>query len=142
MPNSKNTPAANPFTKKGRWFFSTFVITLASVGGAVGINFLWLNPVSNLAGTATNSTKSQTVTGDAIQYKYGTIQLELTATNGKIESIKELQASASSGYEQAIPVLRDEALKAQKADFANLSGATFVSDAYKKAFANALSKLT
>lgn len=145
MPNSKNQVqrplAANPFTKKRPWVKSTLVLVVVSVGGALGINFFWLNPVVDLGGTASDATKTQTVTGDAIEYRYGTVQLGITATNGKIETINEIQATATSGWEQAIPVLHDEALKAQKADFGNLSGATYVTEAYQQAFASAISKL-
>ncbi len=145
MPNSKNQGptqlAANPFTKKRPWVTSTIVMIGTSVGGALGINFLWLNPVTDLGGSASDATQTQTVTGNAIEYRYGTVQLEITATNGVIEQIKEVQASASRGWDQAIPVLHDEALKAQKADFGNLSGATFTTDAYQEALASAISKL-
>jgi uncharacterized protein with FMN-binding domain len=81
------------------------------------------------------------VTGDLIDYRYGAIQLEVTATAGKIDSIKEIQASASSGYESVFPLLNEAALAAQGTDFANVSGATYASDAYKEALANTLSKL-
>jgi uncharacterized protein with FMN-binding domain len=69
------------------------------------------------------------------------IELEVTATAGKIESITELQATASPGFDQAIPILNQEAMKAQSASFGNLSGATFTTDAYKQALSSAMSKL-
>ena len=116
-------------------------MVLASVAGAFGINYLWLNPVSDLSGTAGGTTGTKTVSGDAIEYRYGVVQLEVTATNGKIEKIAEVQATASSGYMQAFPYLNEMALKAQSADFGNLSGATFSSEAYAQALASALNKL-
>jgi uncharacterized protein with FMN-binding domain len=132
---------ANPYTKKRPWVASTIVMVLASVTGALGINYLWLNPVSDLSGSADGTTGTKTVTGDAVEYRYGVVQLEVTATNGKIEKISEVQATASSGYMQAFPYLNEMALKAQSADFGNLSGATFSSEAYAEALASALNKL-
>lgn len=132
---------ANPYTKKRPWVASTIVMVLASVAGAFGINYLWLNPVSDLSGTAGGTTGTKTVSGDAIEYRYGVVQLEVTATNGKIEKITEVQATASSGYMQAFPYLNEMALKAQSADFGNLSGATFSSEAYAQALSSALNKL-
>ena len=113
----------------------------ASVGGAFAINAIWLNPAIDTSGSASGATKTQTVKGDAIQYRYGVIEIEVTATNGKIESINEVQSSSSPDWQSAIPILHDAALKAQKADFGNLSGATFTTQAYQQALASALSKL-
>jgi uncharacterized protein with FMN-binding domain len=113
----------------------------ASISGALGINAVWLNPAVDTSGSAAGATKTQTVKSDVIQYRYGQVELEVTATAGKIEKITELQASTSSGYESAVPILNQEAMKAQSANFGNLSGATFITEAYKTALANALSKL-
>lgn len=131
----------NSYTKKRPWITSTIVLVVASIGGAFGINAVWLNPQINTSGSASGATKTQTVKSDVINYRYGTVELEVIATAGKIEKITELQATASSGWESAIPILNQEAIKAQSANFANLSGATFVTDAYKQALSSALSKL-
>ena len=140
MPSSKEL-AANPFTKKRPWVTSTILMVVASIAGAIGINAIWLNPASDLSGTANGTSGTKTATGDAIEYRYGVVQLEVTATNGKIEKITEVQATASSGYMQAFPYLNEMAIKAQSANFGNLSGATFSSEAYAKALSSALSKL-
>jgi uncharacterized protein with FMN-binding domain len=133
---------ANRYSKKRPWITSTIVMVVASIGGAFGINAIWLNPATNNSGSADAATKTQTVRGEAIQYRYGVIELEVTATAGKIEKITEVQATATPGYEQAFPLLNEAALKAQKADFGNLSGATFSTVAYQEALASALSKLS
>lgn len=113
----------------------------ASIGGAFGINAIWLNPATDTSGSADNATKTQTVKSDVIQYRYGAVELEVTATAGKIEKITELQATTSPGWESAVPILNQEAIKSQKADFGNLSGATFTTQAYQQALASAISKL-
>ena len=140
MPSSKDLQA-NPFTKKRPWVTSTIVLVVASIAGAFGINAIWLNPSSDLSGSANGTSGTKTVTGDAIEYRYGVVQLEVTATNGKIEKINEVQATASRGYTEAFAYLNDMALKAQSANFGNLSGATYSSEAYAQALSNALSKL-
>ena len=139
MQNSKLD--ANRYTKKRPWILSTIIMVAASIGGAFGINAIWLNPAVDTSGSADGATKTQTVKSDVIQYRYGAVELEVTATAGKIEKITELQATTSSGWESAVPILNQEAMKAQSANFGNLSGATFITEAYKQALSNALSKL-
>jgi hypothetical protein len=139
--NSKDTTQVNPYTKKRPWITSTIIMVAASIGGAFGINAIWLNPTVDTSGSASGATKTQTVKSDVINYRYGAVELEVTATAGKIEKINEIQASTTPGWESAIPLLNQEAIKAQSANFGNLSGATFITDAYKQALSNALSKL-
>lgn len=130
MPNSKRP-----------WKTSTAVLSLLSIGGGLAANYFWLNPETNTSGDAGGATKTQTVTGDAIQYRYGTVQLEITASNGKLESINDLVVETTPGWEEAVPVIHEAAMQAQSADFGNVSGATFTTEAYKQALASALSKL-
>ncbi len=123
-----------------KWLGGLFALLSLSIGGAFAINSV-LNPaVAN--GPTPTTTTAQTVTGDAIQYRYGVMQLKITEAAGKITDITELQATTSGpGYEQAIPLLHQAALSASSTNFGNVSGATFASDAYKQALASAISKL-
>ena len=130
MPNSKYFR---------RWIPSTAILGLVSIAGGLGAN-LWLNPAGPSA-TVDSTATPQTVSGDAIQYRYGVIQLEITALGGKITALKELQGSASPGYDQALPILDQSALAASSTNFSNVSGATFTSKGYKEALASAISKL-
>lgn len=116
-------------------------MALASIAGAFGINNFWLNPAIDTSGSASGTTDAKTVTGDAIEYRFGVVQLEVTARAGKIEKITELQATTTDGWQEAVPLINQAAMAAQNADFANVSGATFTSDAYREALASALSKL-
>lgn len=141
MQNSKKL-SANLYTKKRPWVTSTIVMVVASIAGAICINAIWLNPSANLSGSADGTSGTKTVSGDAIEYRYGVVQLEVTATDGKIEKINEIKATSSRGYMGAFPYLNEMAIKAQSADFGNLSGATFSSKAYAEALASALSKLS
>lgn len=132
------TPAAKPTNKK--WIGGIAALSVASIAGGFGVNAV-LNPTNSTAGVSTEVASTQTVTGDLIDYRYGAVQLEVTETAGKIDSIKEVRATASQGYEEAFPLLNKAAIAAQGTNFANLSGATYASDAYKEALANTLSKL-
>jgi hypothetical protein len=132
------TPAAKPTNKK--WIGGIAALSVVSIAGGFAVNAI-LNPSTGTAGVSSDVTTPQTVTGDLIEYRYGSVQLEVTETGGKIESINEIQASASSAYEAAFPLLNEAAIAAQGTDFANISGATYSSDAYKEALASALGKL-
>ena len=127
--------------QKRNWLGGLLALVSLSIGGAFAINN-FLNPQSpTTPSNTTTTTTAQTVTGDAINYRYGTMQLEITASAGKITNINEIQATTSRGYEQAVPLLHQAALSASSANFGNVSGATFASDAYKQALASAISKL-
>lgn len=126
---------------KRKWKLSTVIITLMSLGGGWALNYYHFNPPTETSGSAANATTEQTVKSDVVNYRYGAVELEVTAKAGAITKITELQASTSSGWEQAVPLLHDAALKAGNANFGNVSGATFITEAYKQALSNALSKL-
>ncbi len=132
------TPAAKPTNKK--WVGGIAALSALSIAGGFGVNAI-LNPATNTAGISGDVTAPQTVTGDLIDYRYGAVQLEVTETDGKIDSIKEIQATASSAYEAVFPLLNEAAIAAQSTDFANVSGATYSSEAYKEALVSSLSKL-
>ena len=136
-----------------KYLASTLLLAGLSIGGAIAANDLWLNPdqavVANSAsnsgstsGTGNTGSTTKTGTGDAIQYRFGTVQLKVTQVNGKITKIEEIQATANNGREQAFPYLMDYAIQANGTSFGNLSGATYTTDAYKQALDSALSKLS
>jgi uncharacterized protein with FMN-binding domain len=81
-----------------------------------------------------------TKTGSAISYRYGTIQLSVTKSNGKITSIGLVQAQATGGRQGAFSYLVQYAEQAQGSNFGNLGGATFTTDAFKQALDSALAK--
>jgi hypothetical protein len=138
LPNS-NFQTLTPAAPKRKWVGSLVALASVSVGGGFGVNAI-LNPALD-GGSAESVTQTQTVTGDLIQYRYGEVQIEVTASGGKIETVTELVATADRGYDQAFALLNTAALEAQSADMGNVSGATFTSEAYKEALASALSKL-
>jgi uncharacterized protein with FMN-binding domain len=146
---SSNEQGGSPYTtavlpSKSKWKLGAAVLGLASIAGAFGVN-AYLNPPTTsstlTSGTGSNLPPDKTVTSDAIPYQYGTIQLAVTRTAGKIAAIDVGQSGATAGREQAFPYLVDYAIKAQSSNFANLGGATYTTAAFKQALDSAITKL-
>ena len=81
-----------------------------------------------------------TKTSAAINYRFGVVQVSITKDNGKITAVNLVQGTATHGRESAFPYLQQYALSAQGSSFANMSGATYTTDAFKQAVDSALSK--
>ncbi|HEX6871634.1 MAG TPA: FMN-binding protein [Micromonosporaceae bacterium] len=102
-------------------------------------------PASTSTTTAAGATlRSGTFAGAAVTHKYGTLQVIITVSGGRITAIKEtyktsLRVSAQINAD-ALPKLRQEALAAQSANIATVSGATYTSDAYRSSLRSALTK--
>ncbi len=148
MHSSNQHRAGSPYTTqripgpKKTWIASTIAIAAVAFGGGVVVD-MWLNPSATSGQGATASGNSDmTVTGDAIQYRYGVIQVEVVRAGGKITAVNMIQSDATAGREQAFPYLTDYAIQAQGSNFGNLSGATFTTEAFKQALDSAISKLS
>ena len=86
--------------------------------------------------TATEVTK----TGTSIRYRFGTIQVSVTKTAGKITAVNLLQAGATGGRGQAFDFLVQYTIDAQGSSFGNISGATYTTAAYKQSLDAALAQ--
>jgi uncharacterized protein with FMN-binding domain len=101
------------------------------------------HPATPSPSHSTTQPASKTVAGPAVTEKYGTIQVTIIAVGSKMT---ELKASYPTGGRTgdinaaAIPKLRQEALNAQSADIATVSGATYTSDAYQQSLQGALDR--
>lgn len=84
---------------------------------------------------------TKTVSSDPINYKYGVVQIELTATDGKITNVSVLQGDVSYGRDAAYEALIQATIQVQGTNYGNVSGATFTTEAFKQAISNALAKL-
>lgn len=76
-----------------------------------------------------------TVEGAVVDTKYGTVQVQAVITDGVIVDVIAVKLTDSSETSvtisaNAAPILREEVLTAQSAAVANVSGATYTSDAY------------
>lgn len=101
-------------------------------------------PADTSPGTSPGtSTGTGTYTGDPISTQYGTVQVAVTLTKGKITSVKVLQAPDRNGRDQeissyALPQLTQEAIGAQSAHIDTVSGASYTSQGYTQSLQSAL----
>jgi uncharacterized protein with FMN-binding domain len=83
---------------------------------------------------------SKTIAGPVIQSGYGTVQVKVTKVGSTITDVTMLQANATDGRATAFPYLVQYAITANGSNFANLSGATYTTDAFKQSLDAALAK--
>lgn len=92
--------------------------------------------------TAAATPGTQTVTGPAVSYFFGTAQVQVTLVNGHITNVTALQLpnEGRSAWisQQVEPMLRSEVLSAQSAQIDLISGATYTSEAYAQSLQGAL----
>lgn len=86
---------------------------------------------------------SRTLDGPAIPTRYGTVQVRVTITGGRLTDVIALQlpgdrARSVSISSQAGPMLRREALQAQSGRIDIISGATYTSEGYASSLQAAL----
>ncbi len=85
---------------------------------------------------------AKTATGSAINYKYGTVQLEVTKSNGAITDVNVLVGYGSGPqYTDLIANLAQYAVSANGSNFGNVSRATLTTNAFKQALDSAIAKL-
>jgi len=92
------------------------------------------------AAPATKSV-SGTFTGPAIFVNYGTVQVKITVSNGHITDAVAVQAPSGRNdrYTQmAVPILKQQTLKAQSANIQGASGASYTSYGWFKSLQGAL----
>jgi uncharacterized protein with FMN-binding domain len=75
--------------------------------------------------------------------RYGTVQVQITISGGKITDAQALQAP--SGRDQrytdmAVPVMRQKTIAAQSANITGVSGASYTSYAWYESLQSALKK--
>ncbi|MEY4320640.1 MAG: hypothetical protein RLZZ471_581 [Actinomycetota bacterium] len=88
----------------------------------------------------TTTSASVAKTGNAIESGFGPVQVKVTKVDGKITDIKYLQSVATHGRDAAFPYLVQYAIQANGTNFANLSGATYTTNAFKQSLESALAK--
>jgi uncharacterized protein with FMN-binding domain len=89
--------------------------------------------------------KDGTYSGDSESTQFGNVQVQVTVSGGKITDVKPLQLTDFGGRSQQIsnyaaPILRSEVLKAQSANVASVSGATYTTQGYLSSLQSALDK--
>lgn len=106
-------------------------------------------PATTAPASSSSANTSKTVLGSTEQIRggdYGTLQVQVTETNGKITDIQFAKFSANDRRSQfinsqAAPYLVQETLSAQSANISGVSGATYTSQSYVDSLQSALDKL-
>lgn len=96
-------------------------------------------PTASASGSGGNGT----YTGDAVETRWGTVQVEITVKNGKITSADAVQFPTGNPKDRqinayAVPELNSEVVAAQSASIDAVSGATVTSDGYLESLQSAI----
>jgi len=84
-----------------------------------------------------------TFTGEAIDTRYGPVQVRITVSGGRITSAQVVQVPDETSRDvrinnAAVPVLVQETLQAQSAEVDTVSGATYTSEGYAQSLQSAI----
>jgi uncharacterized protein with FMN-binding domain len=95
------------------------------------------------ASTTTAAGGDGTYTGDAVETRWGTVQVEITVENGKITSSDAVQFPSENGKDKqinayAVPILNAAVVEARGASIDSVSGATVTSDGYVESLQSAI----
>lgn len=93
------------------------------------------------AASAASATK--TVTGSAVDTRYGPVQVKVTFSGTTITAVDTVQYPSESGRDveinsQALPILQQETLSKQSAQIDTVSGATYTSEGYIQSLQSAI----
>ena len=93
----------------------------------------------------TSTTSAETVTGDAVDTRWGAVEVQITVADGKITAVDVPVYPSGNGRDEeinayALPRLIKETLAAQSASIDMVSGATVTSDGYLQSLQAALDK--
>ena len=96
---------------------------------------------SGSSGSSSSSAKAYT--GDAVDTRWGVVQVKITVKNGKVTSSEAVQYPNGNGHDQeinsyALPILAQEVVAAQSASIDAVSGATVTSNGYTQSLQSAL----
>ncbi|HET7661278.1 MAG TPA: FMN-binding protein [Oryzihumus sp.] len=95
--------------------------------------------------TGSGSSTSGTFTGDPADTRWGTVQIQISVSNGKITQVTPVQYPQDNPRDAeinsyALPVLGQEAISAQSAQIDMVSGATVTSGGYIQSLQSAIDK--
>lgn len=93
--------------------------------------------------SASGSATSGTYTGDAVQTRWGVVQVQITVKDGKITAANAVEYPSQNPKDQqinayAIPRLNAEVVAAQSGGIDAVSGATVTSDGYIESLQSAI----
>jgi uncharacterized protein with FMN-binding domain len=100
---------------------------------------------SGAAATPSGVSTSKTVTGDAVDTRFGPVQVRITVSNGMITAVEAVDYPQNNPRDAqinayAIPQLNSEVLAARSASIDMVSGATYTSEGYIGSLQSALDR--
>ena len=90
---------------------------------------------------ATSAVKDGTFTGPSVYVNYGNVQVQITVVNGRITDAVAVKAPSGKNdryTNMAVPILKQQTLKAQSANIQGASGASYTSYGWFKSLQGAL----
>ena len=142
MPTAGTTPAAADVATPNATASSSAKKPSATKSTANGAT---QTPAANTPAAPVQTSKSVTgtFTGDVVDVQYGNVQVKITVENGKITDAQAVQAPSGRNdrwTQRAVPILRQQTLKAQSAQITGASGASYTSYGWYTSLASALAK--
>jgi uncharacterized protein with FMN-binding domain len=127
-------------------FKTQSVTTSAATPAAFAPNAAASSSAPSSTSSGSTSSGSKTVTGASADTRYGPVQVQITAVNGKITSAQAVDYPQNDPRDQeinsvAIPQLQQETINADSANIDGVSGATYTSDGYIQSLQSALDQL-
>ncbi len=100
-------------------------------------------PDASGASGSSGATAATTFAGDAVETRFGPVQVQITVADGTITSVDVLQVPMEDRHDQminsrAVPLYNDEAVQAQSADIDVVSGATVTWEGYTQSLQSAI----
>ena len=101
------------------------------------------SPSASSTGGTSKSTGVRTITGGAVDTRWGPVQVKVVFNGSKITAVDVVQQPDGNPRDeeinaQAIPILTQEALAAQSANIDAVSGASYTSEGYIGSLQSAL----
>ena len=103
------------------------------------------DPTADASGASGSSgaTAATTFAGDAVDTRFGPVQVQIAVADGTITSVDVLQVPMEDRHDQminsrAVPLYNDEAVQAQSADIDVVSGATVTWEGYTQSLQSAI----
>jgi len=98
---------------------------------------------SDKSGPSTSRSSAASFTGDAVDTRWGPVQVQITVQGGKITAAQAVQYPQNNRRDEeinssALPVLNQEVVQQQSASIDTVSGATVTSDGYLQSLQSAI----
>lgn len=114
-----------------------------SLAAALPLSTAWAAPAVKTH-HQTRTAKARTFRGPTIDVQYGPVQVSIVVKKGKISTVRVANAPDSARGQflqgQAIPILREETLRAQSANIDAVSGATQTSQSFIESLQSAVTR--